>query len=123
MWVKIRQTQGDNRDLLLGIVYVSPINSTYTKNILSDPFLTWDILRDELCHFKDKYNVCLVGDFNARTETLPDYITHDDDTYVDLPTTYSIDKVKIRANCDASVNEFGNRLLQSCKMTDLDLDM
>ena len=43
MWAKIERS-GNVNDVILGIVYVSPINSTYTKNVLSSPFETRRIL-------------------------------------------------------------------------------
>ena len=37
VWVNIKQSKCE-KGFLIGIVYISPINSTYTKNVLSDPF-------------------------------------------------------------------------------------
>ena len=68
LWARLKCT-GKGKDLLLGTVYISPFNSSYSKNILVNQFKTWDILMEELAVFKSKYNVCLV-DFNARTGTL-----------------------------------------------------
>ena len=70
MWVKIK-LKGSAKDFLLGVVYISPINSTYTKNILSNQFRTWEILEEELAKFKPLFNVSIVGDFNDRTGMLP----------------------------------------------------
>ena len=84
MWIKIA-CSGMEKDLLLGVIYISPINSTYTTNKLKDVYETWEILEEEIIKFKDIYNVCLSGDFNARTGLLCDYIVNDDTIYTDLP--------------------------------------
>ena len=119
MWARLNLA-GCKKDLLVGIVYISPINSSYTKNVLDSPFKTWEILNEELTKFKLLYNVCLVGDFNARTGTLPDYVVNDDDKHVDLPLNYSVDTVRIkRNNCDESINSYGNHLIDLCQMSEM----
>ena len=91
--------------------------SWYTKNVLNNQFKTWDILVDELAKFQSDYNVSLVGDFNARTGSLPDFIYNDDQRYLDLPDDYIPDIELIsRQNCDVIVNQFGEKLLELCKM-------
>ena len=91
MWVKIA-CGGMQKDLLIGIVYISPINSSYTTNVLNNVFVTWEILEEEITKFKDNYNICLSGDFNARTGLLHDFILNDEDKYLDLPFCYTLDE-------------------------------
>ena len=116
MWIRIA-CSGMEKDLLLGVIYISPINSSYTTNKLKDVYETWEILEEEIIKFKDIYNVCLSGDFNARTGLLCDYIVNDDTIYTDLPINYNLDMENIsRNNCDKKINAFGKRLIELCKM-------
>ena len=64
MWARIK-LRGAKKDFLLGIVYISPMNSSYTKNVLSNPFRTWEILEDEIAKYKSAFNISVIGDFNA----------------------------------------------------------
>ena len=67
--------------------------------------------------FKSQYRVGIVGDFNARTGTLPDYIINDEGRYVGLPDDYVTDaEISNRNNCDTIVNQFGERLVELCRM-------
>ena len=116
LWSKIRCADG-GKDFLLGVVYISPIYSSYSKNVLVNQFRTWEILMEELAIFKSKYRVGLVGDFNARTGNLADVIVNDDNRYVELPDDYipHVDIMK-RNNCDTVINSFGERLIELCRM-------
>ena len=116
MWIEFQCSGGDKK-FLLGVVYVSPIDSSYTKNILLNQFRTWEILTDELARFKTEYRIGLIGDMNARTGILTDFIVNDDDQYLDLPADYIPDCDLIRRNnCDKVVNAFGRKLLELCSM-------
>ena len=118
MWAKIRQK--GTRNLMLGIVYISPINSSYTCNILPHPYKTWEILEEEIATHKQHHNICLLGDFNARTACLPDYIANDDDKYVVVPHDYVPDNdIRVRTNSDDSTNAYGTTLLDLCKSSEL----
>ena len=86
-------------------------------NTLKNVFETWEILEEEITKFKDIYNICLSGDFNARTGLLHDFILNDENKYLDLPFCYNVDEEFIpRNNCDKKINVFGNKLIQLCKM-------
>ena len=119
IWAKINR-RGAGKDLLIGIVYISPINSSYTNNVLPNQYKTWEILEDEIMKFKSIYNICLLGDFNARTAKLLDYIVNDDDRYVDIPVDYIMDVGNTkRNNSDQCTNVFGNRLLELCRASEI----
>ena len=99
-----------NNDIILGVVYVSPINSRYTK-CLPEP--VWDVLEEELLQFKDDEQILLAGDFNAHTGVLPDYIVNDDDVYSPVPDQYVADpEMCTRLNRDTNVCVYGRRLLE-----------
>ena len=119
MWVRIKCNNND-KDFLLGIVYISPINSSYTKNVLTNQFRTWEILTDEIAKYKTQFNMGLIGDFNARTGQLSDIVINDDVTYNKLPTDYTLDlDILDRQNCDETVNAFGKKLIELCQMSGL----
>ena len=68
-----------NSDVLLGCVYVPPENSKYASK---DAF---DDIENELLSFsRDGQLNALIGDFNARTGKLPDFIIPDDDMNIIL---------------------------------------
>ena len=120
MWVKIKRF-GSPKHLMLGIVYISPITSTYTQNVLGNPYRTWEILGEEIAQYKTQFDICLVGDFNARTSSLDDYIMNDDDKYVSLPVNYACDsQLGKRTNIDVYEScAFGSQLLDLCKMSEM----
>ena len=47
LWARIKCTD-ISKDFLLGTVYISPFNSSYSKNVLLNQFKTWEILIEEL---------------------------------------------------------------------------
>ena len=109
LWVKVvvdKQAVDKLKDIVLGIVYISPSNSSYTvNNAMVNDQTTWDILLDELLIHKINSNVCLIGDFNAHTGQLKDYIDNDDDKFLILPDDYNADaEPAARSNCDAKTN-------------------
>lgn len=117
MWAKLKCLNSD-KDFLLGIVYISPMNSSYTKNVLVNQFATWEILTQELAKYKSQFRIGLVGDFNARTGALSDIIVNDDSKFMDLPDDYSPDKeILKRQNCDEVINQFGKKLIEICQMS------
>jgi hypothetical protein len=59
--------------MILGIVFVPPEGSKY-----SSPESFLEIEHDFHKFSCNSYNVCLMGDFNARVGSLPDYFTVDD---------------------------------------------
>ena len=64
-----------NSDLLLGIVYILPEYSRYSS---TDAFSQ---IENEYLEFTEKYkNICLIGDFNARTAEDDECITLDENT-------------------------------------------
>ena len=92
-------------------VYVPPVQSKYANR---DAF---NDIADTLSHWDEK-NVILLGDFNGRTGTIPDYI--DSDTIIDdeqsmtnIMTNLNIQHT--RHSEDGIVNEFGNKLIDFCK--------
>ena len=117
MQIRIKGSGGEN-DFLLGVVYISPIESTYTTNVLINQFRTWEILTEELANFRSEYRIGLIGDLNVRTGLLSYLVVNDDDQFSNnLQTDYLPDQELIkRNNCDAVVNTFGRKLSELCKI-------
>jgi hypothetical protein len=108
-------------DIFIGVVYVSPINSTYSLNQES---LVWDELSVEIDKFQNLGNVLLTGDFNTRTSTLADYIQSDDGHFTPVPNSYSSDDYEVRTERRSSDNlshpkDFVDSLLNICKSSGL----
>ena len=80
MWIRINGSGGE-KDVLLVVVYISPIESTYTRIVLINQFRTWEILTEELANFRSEYRIGLIGDLNARTGLLSDLVVNDDDQF------------------------------------------
>ena len=62
-----------NKKLMVGVVYVPPIDSSYI-GIKQDIFA---IIELEYSKYVNNHHIFLCGDFNARTSNLPDFITHE----------------------------------------------
>ena len=52
-----------------------------------------------------------MGDFNAISGTLSDYITNDSPTHLPLPPEYTSDEVWLRVSEDEKVNNYGKELI------------
>lgn len=114
----------------LGCVYIPPENSVYSSE---NSFIE---LENDIINFsqKSKY-VSLVGDFNARTARLPDYVTPDenlleeilhivdDDLTENMYTHKILENIGIpleRFNKDEGrINPYGHKLLDLCKRCSL----
>ncbi|CAC5360292.1 unnamed protein product [Mytilus coruscus] len=78
-------------------------------------------LSDEIATYQDKVQVMILGDFNARTGNLEDFISNNDDDYNDyvpVPEEYKSDKIKqSRLSND---NKFCSRVQVNCLKENLD---
>ena len=69
VWLKLdKNFFGLTNDLFIANVYVVPENSVHLCHN------AFDILRDDICGFPPQFDYLLCGDYNARTNTLPDYL-------------------------------------------------
>ena len=62
------------KDIILYAVYLPPDNATYYKRTESQ---SCERLKQSIINLKHKGEILLMGDFNARTATLADFITHE----------------------------------------------
>ena len=100
-------------------MYFSPENSTYTLRENPGYFVKFE---NDLSIFKSKGETMFLGDMNARTGQLDDFVRNDpaDDIYLPLPAGCSKNKhVLKRRNCDSSTNGYGHSLLEICKVTEM----
>jgi hypothetical protein len=108
-------------DIFVGVVYVSPINSTYTLNQDSS---VWEELNIMVEKFQSIGKVVLIGDFNTRTKSLADFIQSDDTNFTPVSDSYSSDDYEIRSERLSSdtlcqPKGFVDSLLNMCKATGL----
>ena len=107
-------------NLLIGTVYIPPENSRY-----SSADLFQQIQQDVLTLSCNYRYISIIGDFNSRTASLPDYIDIPDDgtnhdlfaNDVQLLDYFNIPKV--RKSLDVHRNNYGSKLLDLCKHTNL----
>ena len=117
VWVKLSKTFFRiERDIFIAFVYIPPANSVVHRN--QD---YWQILGNSLTDYLNQGHCAVIGDCNARTFNLPDFVVGDDSRFLgqldidDLP--YICDEGDIiRSTLDChQVDEFGNNLLNLCK--------
>ena len=120
VWIIFKDCINTNTDkkLMVGVVYVPPIDSSYI-GIKQDIF---DIIELEYSKYVNNHDIFLCGDFNAHTSNLPDFIT---DEYTVFnggqPNFVSSDILadSQRYNMATKANTYGKLLLELCKNTGL----
>ena len=115
VWIKIKQNTSES-DLYLGGVYIPPLDSSSTISSFqnNDAF---NLIQEEISHFKQKGSIALCGDFNARTGQLIDYTTTDGNDAIDIisfDTEDSLPKYD-RYSDDLKSNRYGKELIELCK--------
>ena len=130
VWLKLKRNSfGLTNDLYIANVYVVPENSVH---LCHDAF---DMLREDLCGFPPHSDFLICGDYNARTNVLPDYLLdehlcgNDGDIPVlesanymrsELLRTMAKNKQLERYSKDTSrVNKHGANLLELCQTVSL----
>ena len=111
LWIKIGNDHCFEKNINLGVIYNSPINSSYTKKHTNDFYCE---LQNKLTTFSSNEYVLIGGDFNARTGILRDYIYEDesDKTFISLPDEYEIDQfTRKRNNQDIHTSSYGEKLV------------
>ena len=73
-------------------MYVLHIFHRSTHHFLLTKMLTFlDLLDNDIAFYRNEGSVLILGDFNARTGSEPDFIINDDDNYLPLNDDYIID--------------------------------
>ena len=104
VWITIKSNLFEKckRNVKIGCVYISPLDSSYNGDKLD----TFDILDYEVARYIRTHDVMNVGDFNARTGMNPD-------------TMSCRNNIQCRHNKDTQVNVYGKHLLQLCKNSEM----
>ena len=90
------------------MTYISPDTSCHPTDSL------WSLLEEEIAAFFTTGHIILTGDFNARTGSLPDYVTVDSDSHIPLPPDYIADEPIPRISEDKKIYSYGRELLELC---------
>ncbi|CAG2252061.1 unnamed protein product [Mytilus edulis] len=119
LWFKIdKHVVKLQQDILCGIVYIPPENSVYC---VGDPFSE---IESEFLNFSISHdNICLFGDFNARTAEESDFDVVNFEEFsgmldIENEGVCTLDELNInrlRKSMDHKKNNFGNLLLEFCK--------
>ena len=108
-------------DIICGAVYVSPEGSRYCSLDCFE-FLEMDLMSFITKH--ENPEICLLGDFNARTSNLNDTLFIDENTIHNLnidsemlDCSFSQNTLSIsdRVSYDKKINNYGYRLIELCK--------
>ena len=113
IWFKIKKEfLNINQDVIIGGIYISPINSSYTKSSDIDIF---EKIQEKIMTFSQNDYVLFGGDFNARVGNMQDFIEENDEDIelLNLPQQYQIDRYKkLRSNQDQHKNAYGEKLIE-----------
>ena len=116
IWIKLNKSQtGLDDDIYICTVYLKPRTSSTSP----EQDKIFESLRNSVYDFSQKGQVVLMGDFNARTAELNDFVALDNVSYQNckdhLPTDYSTDiQLPQRQNMDIILNEQGKCLIDLC---------
>ena len=86
------------KDLFLCGVYIPPEKSVYFENEIFD-----ELENDIVYAFASRRNVMILGDFNARTCKLEDFISNDGNNFIN-DTSENCLQAKHRQNFDIHIN-------------------
>ena len=115
IWLRLKKEAfNTHKDIYVGIAYLPPENSPYSKVNGVDVL---DILEEDILLLSAKGNIVLMGDVNGRTGKDLDFIAHDSTDYIpigdDFP--YMCDSTPPhRANQDLVTNERGKGVMDLC---------
>ena len=110
-WLKLDKTYfGLDKDM-----YICFIPPQYSSFYVDQNVDSLELLDNDISFYRSKGAVLILGDFNARTATEPDYIINDDDHHLPLNDDYIIDKAIRETNSrDTEVSTRGRELIDLC---------
>lgn len=124
IWLKLDKSFFNfSKDLFLSFVYISPVNSCYTKRTSCDKVI-FDKLENDVSRYSVLGDVMLLGDMNAHINSMDlDYIKLDMNDILDdfLPCNYTADTVQKSRNTEINqnTNEYGKQILELCNEAQL----
>ena len=112
MWLKVKKQFFEiESDLFIGVIYISPKNSSNVKHKQD----TYQILEKELSHYSRQGDIMLGGDFNSRLgKKYTDYIISDTNDYLPVDQDLSLDHDNFRNHKDKNENSYGKLLSDLC---------
>ena len=130
-WVKVdRSVLKTDRNMLLGCIYIPPENTKYTS---LDAFNEIESEMFQLCEQGDP--IGLLGDFNAKTGTLQDYVETDKSLLDIFDMLDDVDLINFmydyenivkagaslirKSTCTARTNTYGHMLLDMCRKNNI----
>ena len=120
IWLKLKKEKlNASKDLIIGGIYNSPINSSYSKKNTNDIF---EIIQEKIMYYSQNNHVMIGGDFNARTGNIQDIIIEDENDIetLSLPPNYEISTYKrYRNNQDQHTNAYGTKLIELATNTNM----
>ncbi|CAB4018460.1 Hypothetical predicted protein [Paramuricea clavata] len=109
LWCRIDRTiLNQTKDLFVCGVYIPPEMSPYFDDEI------FEELENDILNFSKKGNIMLLGDFNARTSNLKDFVSKEGNTFINDISETSFEP-KIRESFDNSTNQHGKSLIEICK--------
>ena len=130
-WLKLKNNGTKiSKDILIGCTYIPPEHTKYA----SDESISE--IESEMFNFaKNGECICILGDFNAKTGNLPDFVQPDEslldifDLYDDPDLiTYMYDYENLlrvnfplhrKSTCSSRPNSYGNKLLDFCRKNNI----
>jgi hypothetical protein len=114
LWIKLDQSFFSlQRDIYLAVVYISP---EYSNGIVNDIEQIYSVLLSDIV----LSDIIVQGDFNAYTNTQPDFVMFDAECISSDNVLYQPDKIMSRNNLDHKhVNNSGKNLFNLCKESGL----
>lgn len=75
----------------------------------------FDCVESDILNFKNKGNILLCGDLNARVGSMCDFIIDDDNRYIPTFDSYQVDKqILLRKSQDTKIDSRGKSLIDLC---------
>ena len=120
-WIRLKKEFfGWKDDYFLGLIYISP--KSQMKKLQIPNLGDYDKLMQDCAYFSSKGKVMLMGDFNARTKEINDFILNDEvnDGIIPSSLDYEVDSAILpRKNMDTFYNSYGSDLLNICTSSGL----
>ncbi len=108
LWMKLdRSFFKTDHNIFLCAAYIPPEDSPQYDN-------TFPTLENDIPLLAKDGQIMLIGDFNARTGNLKDYILSDSLNHIPLPPNYTPDLPLPRNNMDSKTNQHGKELINLC---------
>ena len=123
LWIKVDGKLFPNKqDVYVAFVNIPPDGNTYYQYYDVDLFL---LLEEDVLFYRDNGCVLVIGDLNSRSGTQTEYIINDSlndgvRQHISHLLEYEDSTVRVPRNSeDKTVNNFGRRLLNLCRATNL----